>query len=156
MLVIHGSPWITILFGTYYHCTAPISRHTHKYWSKDTSFYVLPKGLSYWFLEVEGHRNWVMTGFRDCPLFEVNMAAGQDMAWNTPSLLNAALANFFYEPALKFANLIFCCRKRRVLGVIWQLILTLVRFGAYFFMFAKGFGKISCSIPTSMQASLLK
>ena len=93
-LVIHNSPWITIFWGSYYHCTAPISRHAHGYWSYDTSFYVLPKGLSYWFLEVEGHRNWVMPGFRDCPLFEMNMGSRAGHGWKYPSLLNVVLASF--------------------------------------------------------------
>ena len=135
VLVIPGSPWITILFDSYYHFTAPIGRHTHGYWSYDTSFYILPKGLFYWFLEVEKHRNWIMPGFRDFPPFEVNMGNWAEHGWEYPIFDECHFGKFFQEPALEFANVIFYCRKRRVLWVIWQLILTLIRFGAYFFMF---------------------
>ena len=67
VLVIYSSPWITILFCSYNHCAAPISRHDHRYWGHDTFFNILPKGLLYWFFEVERHRNWAVPGFRDCP-----------------------------------------------------------------------------------------
>ena len=79
VLLIYSSLWTTIHFDSYDHCTAPISRHAHGYLSYDTSFYILPKGLSYWFLEVEGYGNWVMPGFRD--LFEVNMGGWARHGW---------------------------------------------------------------------------
>ena len=111
-------------------CVVPIGRHAHGYWSYGTSFHVLQKGLSYWFFELEGHRNLVVLGFRDCPHFEVNIGSRSEHSWEYPVFIECRLSKIFLEPALKLANFLFCCRKRRGLEVIWQLILTFVRFRA--------------------------
>ena len=58
-------------------------------------------------------------GFRDCPLCKVNMGSRAGNGWEYSVFIECCLDKFFQEPALKFVNVIFCCKKRRVLGVIW-------------------------------------
>ena len=75
--------------------------------------------------------NWFMPGFRDCPLFEVNVGSRARHGQEYPVFVECHLRKIFQEPAFKFANVIFCCGKRRVLEAIWQLILTLIKFGVW-------------------------
>ena len=70
MLVIYGPLWFTIFLDGNDHRASPISG---QYWIYDTPFRVFPKSLPYWFFKVKRHKNWVISGFGDYSLFEVDM-----------------------------------------------------------------------------------
>ena len=76
--VIYGPSWFTIFLGSNEN---HVCGHANQYWRYDIPFHIFPKGLPYWFFEVKRHRNWVMSGFRDCSLFKMDVSGGAKHIW---------------------------------------------------------------------------
>ena len=81
---------------------------------------IIPFSMSFQRACHTGSLMWKGTGIGSClalgtsPSLRRIWAAGVDMAGNTV-FVEYHLGKFFQEPALKFANVFFCC-KRRIWG----------------------------------------
>ena len=123
MLVIYSPSWFTIFLGSNEHRATPISGHANRYWSYDTPFHIFLKGLPYWFFKVERHWNWVMSGFRECSLFKVDVGSGARHRWEY-LVFKWHFGEMLQGPTLEPIDVCFSWEKRKVFWMLWHLIPT--------------------------------
>ena len=79
-------------------------------------FHVFPKGLPYWFFEVEKHSNWFMSSFRDCTIFKVDVGCKTRHRREYSIILKCWFGKMLQEPILEPTNVLFSWGERRDFG----------------------------------------
>ena len=113
-----------------------------------------------------------MSGFGDCPLFEVDMGSGARYYWEFLIVFECCFGRVFQEPILEpvdvgrkgifWRRVGFCSSTLLYLGLASDFLCVLVKgmhciaISAMAGIVAVGFRKALGSIPTSMHAALLK
>ena len=99
MLVINGpllfSIFLAVAKKIENHHATPISGHAKRYWGYHNPFQIFQKGLPYWFFEVERHR--VMSGFRDCSHFKVNVGCDARLKGENPMVFKCGFGEMLQE-----------------------------------------------------------